>query len=235
MPTKSPTEPPAPPVAAKPEPSVKAFANGDVVALVKAGLDDGIVIAKIEQDPGTGLDVSTEALVKLKKQGVSSKVIQAIVKRAGNARQTQASVESAESRPAPSGSRTSSSGHRSGTPTESDGRRVFENLTPGRAKANVQVVRFRKTNGQMSEVFGVKHYTLEYEVELNCPAGTIFWESPDLENPAHFSGLGIRAAQEQFNFFQRQFRCSSENFKRSGTLAFEQTERGWRGQDGKLY
>lgn len=84
-PPPPPTEPPAPAVA---ETKKKPFSNGEVVALVKAGLDDGIVIAKIEQATGADLDVSTGALVKLKKQGVSSRVIQAMVKQAGGGGQT---------------------------------------------------------------------------------------------------------------------------------------------------
>lgn len=59
----------------------KALTNEDVVKLVKAELGDKIVIDKINASPGDKLDTSTDALIKLKKAGVSKAVIDAIVKR----------------------------------------------------------------------------------------------------------------------------------------------------------
>lgn len=61
----------------------KALENADVVAMVKADLGDDLVIAKIQQAPREALDVSSEALVKLKKQGVSKGVLDAMLRRAG--------------------------------------------------------------------------------------------------------------------------------------------------------
>ena len=61
----------------------KALTNDDVVAMVKADLGDDLVIAKIQQAPREALDVSSEALVKLKKLGVSKGVLDAMLRRAG--------------------------------------------------------------------------------------------------------------------------------------------------------
>jgi hypothetical protein len=61
----------------------KPLTNEDVVALVKAELGDDLVIGKIRQAPQEALDVSTDALVRLKKQGVSKAVLDAMLKRAG--------------------------------------------------------------------------------------------------------------------------------------------------------
>jgi hypothetical protein len=58
----------------------KPFTNKDVIALVKAGLGDKIVIDKIRSMPGDNLDTSTEALIHLKKVGVSKAVIDAVLK-----------------------------------------------------------------------------------------------------------------------------------------------------------
>lgn len=63
-------------------PKEKALTNDDVVALVKLDLGDDLVIAKIQQAPVEALDVSTEAIVKLRQQGVSKAVIDAMLKRA---------------------------------------------------------------------------------------------------------------------------------------------------------
>jgi hypothetical protein len=55
--------------------------NDDVVTLVKAGLDENLIISKIQQAPTEAFDTSTEGLVALKKAGVSSAVLDAIMKR----------------------------------------------------------------------------------------------------------------------------------------------------------
>ncbi len=61
----------------------RALTNADVVALAGAGLGDEAVIAKIRQAPAESLDVSTEAILDLRRKGVSGAVIQAMVERAG--------------------------------------------------------------------------------------------------------------------------------------------------------
>lgn len=53
------------------------------MALVKAGLGDKIVIGKIRSMPGGNLDTSTEALIRLKKAGISKAVIDAMLTRTG--------------------------------------------------------------------------------------------------------------------------------------------------------
>ena len=52
--------------------------NQDVISLAKAGLDDGIIIAKIASST-CQFDTSTAALIKLKQSGVSAAVIKAMV------------------------------------------------------------------------------------------------------------------------------------------------------------
>lgn len=59
----------------------KPLKNIDVIAMAKAGLGDDIVVAKINQVPREELDVSTQALLDLKKRGVSKAVIEAMIKR----------------------------------------------------------------------------------------------------------------------------------------------------------
>jgi hypothetical protein len=61
----------------------KPLTNADVVAMVKAELGDDLVISKIRQAPREALDVSSDALVSLKKQGVSKAVLDAMLRRAG--------------------------------------------------------------------------------------------------------------------------------------------------------
>lgn len=62
-------------------PAEKPLTNDDVLALVKLDLGDDIVISKIQQAPAEALDLSTEAIIKLRNQGVSKAVIDAMLKR----------------------------------------------------------------------------------------------------------------------------------------------------------
>jgi hypothetical protein len=59
----------------------KNLSNADVVSLVKAGLGDKVIIDKIHASSGEKFDTSADALIHLKKSGVSSAIIDAIVKR----------------------------------------------------------------------------------------------------------------------------------------------------------
>jgi len=67
-------------------PAEKPLTNDDVVALIKLDLGDETVIAKIRQAPAEAMDVSTDALVRLKKAGAGKAVIDAMIKRVGERR-----------------------------------------------------------------------------------------------------------------------------------------------------
>jgi hypothetical protein len=60
----------------------KPLTNDDVLAMVKADLGDELTISKIKQAPAVDLDVSADALIRMKKQGASKAVIDAMMKRA---------------------------------------------------------------------------------------------------------------------------------------------------------
>lgn len=62
----------------------KDLTNADIISLVKAELGDKVIIDKIRASSGEKLDTSTEALIRLKKAGVSRAVIDAIVKQTSN-------------------------------------------------------------------------------------------------------------------------------------------------------
>jgi hypothetical protein len=74
----------APPPLAIPEapataaPGAPLLRNDDVIKMAKAGFDDSIIIAKISSSR-CHFDTSTDALIQLKQNGVSSAVIKAIV------------------------------------------------------------------------------------------------------------------------------------------------------------
>ena len=104
----------------------------------------------------------------------------------------------------------------SSVPSESDGRSVLENRTSGGggfSGSAIRVANFRQTDGQEREVHGVRMYRMSYEAELEC-----------LERPVPQDFLNICAG-----------RNAGDIVTRSGTLSFEETERGWKGQDGESY
>ena len=60
----------------------KALGNDDILSLVKVGLDDSLIISKINQAPAVAFDLSTEGIVALKTAKVSNGVIDSMMKRA---------------------------------------------------------------------------------------------------------------------------------------------------------
>lgn len=68
-------------VAADEKKAEQALTNKDVVELAGAKLGDDLVVAKIQQAPSEELDVSTDALLALKKAGVGNAIVEAMIKR----------------------------------------------------------------------------------------------------------------------------------------------------------
>ena len=67
-------------------------------------------------------------------------------------------------------------------PTEAEGRQVWTNITKQSGEGNVvQLVDFKKTNGQMAEVNGVKVYTLYYEAHQKHLTKMGQWNPGDIE------------------------------------------------------
>lgn len=82
----------------------KPLTNGDVVAMVKEGLPEDVIISSMSAQD-TSFDVSAAALLALKKQGVSSKIMDAMLlaskEHAAAASPTAAAVEPESVRTAP--------------------------------------------------------------------------------------------------------------------------------------
>jgi len=95
------------------------------------------------------------------------------------------------------------------TPSESDGKAVMDNMTAA-AHVPAHVKSFTKTNGVMQDVGGVKHYTMQYEAELEY--------TEDVPGP-----LGEPQIKK------------GDVKKQTGSMEFQQTEKGWQGQDDKIY
>jgi hypothetical protein len=70
------------PPAAKPSGRAeKAMRNSDVITLVKVGLEESLIVAKIKSAPATDFDLSTDGLVALKTAKVPKAVIEEMLRR----------------------------------------------------------------------------------------------------------------------------------------------------------
>jgi len=78
----------------------EALTNQSIVDMVKAGLSERIIIAKIRNSP-TNFDTQTDALIALKKNGVSDKIIEAIMSPSAAAPPPAASAPAATAAVAP--------------------------------------------------------------------------------------------------------------------------------------
>jgi hypothetical protein len=108
------------------------------------------------------------------------------------------------------------------TPSISDGKKVLENKNKYKGASLIKVVSFHKTNAQKGEFLGVEVYELEFEAEIEYLA--------DVKKDP-FGGL---VPINEFCFLCTTHK-KGERQKIVGSLTFEKTEKGWRGEDGKIY
>ena len=113
-------------------------------------------------------------------------------------------------------------------PSEKSGEFIVFNLVAQNVgKAPFKIQSFAKTNGQRAEVSGVKIYKMWFTATVDHPAGV----NPECVNsnkaPIDCLAYASRASQ--------LIRAPGQSATYEGVLQFEQTERGWLGQDGRLY
>src|SRR5262247_4397519 len=77
----------------------ETLTNQSVTDMLKAGLSERVIIAKIRTSP-TSFDTSTDALTALKKNGVPEKVIEAIMSPTGPAPAAAAAAGASPAAPA---------------------------------------------------------------------------------------------------------------------------------------
>ena len=116
------------------------------------------------------------------------------------------------------------SGGCSSTPSESDAKKILESKIAKESGGLIKLVSFTKTNAILSEVQGVKVYTLEYEATIEFLEGR-WW----------LFTQGFRVSRrESATFASARFRAG-ERRSITGEMEFKKTERGWRGEDGRIY
>jgi len=66
------------PAEAQVQPAGKPLTNNDIISLARAGLSDAVIVSAIQKSP-TQFDLGPEALINLKKAGVSNTVIETMI------------------------------------------------------------------------------------------------------------------------------------------------------------
>jgi hypothetical protein len=79
------------PTGAQAQPAERPLTNDDIISLARAGLSDAAIVATIQKSP-TQFDLGPEALIYLKKSGVSNTVIETMVGGGGPLPEESASV-----------------------------------------------------------------------------------------------------------------------------------------------
>ena len=110
----------------------------------------------------------------------------------------------------------------SSTPSESDGRVVFENKWKQELESDtVKLLRFEKVNAQSGEVMGIKFHKLEYEAEIEYPK----WLNTHCKK-GQLTG---------WDCWMVEIREKGEKRIIKGEITFEETEKGWKAPDGNVY
>jgi hypothetical protein len=131
----------------------------------------------------------------------------------------------------------------SNLPSASDGEKLIRNKINDQAGGRIKLVGFKKTNGQVMEAFGSRGYRMEWEGQIEF-LSDCYWGPFD--GGGSWSGDFYTVAGKpehpdtMASFLQPQYVGKKEvskgqKIRVSGTLVFEKTEKGWRGQDGRLY
>lgn len=123
-----------------------------------------------------------------------------------------------------------------GIPSAVHARRVFENKHADEIKRGlITIDAFTKTNGQKKNVLGVEAYVIEFAATVTYPKGfmpeCIGSNKVGRYNETCFRAQMMAGPNEAFDLFKEP----GHKKEIKGTLAFERTERGWRGEDGQLY
>lgn len=117
-----------------------------------------------------------------------------------------------------------------GTPSERSARAIFESRHSESIQAGLMKIEsFQKVNGRKLNIDGGESYVLEYVVTVVYPKG-VMPECVEVSKQGTYNPLCFVAQLRGASF-----KPVGHREKMPGDVTFENTERGWRGEDGKLY
>src|ERR1035441_220687 len=126
----------------------------------------------------------------------------------------------------------------SGSPSVSEGSQAVEDRIKGQSEGRIRLVQFRKTNGQLAEVMGVKVYTLEYETEIEfleaCKWNIITFAGAIMDDELSFrttkspdKPLSELAQLAESATNPGTAVSKGQRFRLVGAIRFEKKEKGW--------
>ena len=117
-----------------------------------------------------------------------------------------------------------------GTPSERSARAIFESRHSESIQTGLmEIESFQKVNGQKLNIAGAEGYKLEFVVTVVYPKG-VMPECVEVNKQGSYNQQ-CYAAQLR----GASFKSVGHREKMAGHVTFQNTERGWRGEDGKLY
>ena len=116
-----------------------------------------------------------------------------------------------------------------GTPSESSARAVFESRHSQSIQAGLMKIEsFQKFNGQKLTLGGAEVYKLEYVATVVYPKG-VMPECIELIKQSVYHCVFAQSIRDI------DFKPVGHREKIAGHITFQNTERGWQGEDGKIY
>jgi hypothetical protein len=113
-----------------------------------------------------------------------------------------------------------------GTPSESDGRKLFESSIQSRCNGLIKLVSFEKTDGVQQELFGMKFYEMKFtagiEILDDC-TWNIWDEGKGVSASRRQPGEGLGLSRN----FGYNLGSKGQLCKVSGKFTFQKTEKGW--------
>ena len=114
-------------------------------------------------------------------------------------------------------------------PSEANAKAVADAMMRHKfSKVPWQMTSFTKVNSKNAEVFGVKVHVIEAQWEVVLPEGLNPECIPNKGGQGSYNMTCFMRMSE--GFYPRGHRLQFKN-----EIVFEKTEKGWKGQDGRLY
>lgn len=128
---------------------------------------------------------------------------------------------------------------RASPPSEADGNQEVRERIEAEADGRIKLLSFRKTDGQASDVHGVRRYELDWEGEIefleDCAWGPFLYSGREAPWQGRFKTLPMSAevdsrsdSEKRSEWLRMRAVKKGEKVKCSGSLKYEESESGWR-------
>jgi len=109
-------------------------------------------------------------------------------------------------------------------PSEKEAKKVILDKIAKKAEGRIKLVSFCKTNGQESNMFGVRAYAFEYEAEIEFTEDCIWTGTSAFGGPSFAT---LKSTDRWLAVLSNRVEKGHRE-KIKGEINFEMTEKGWR-------